>query len=40
MDSLTVDLFRHRLNNLTGTRHELVKLSESIDWEGLMRSGE
>jgi len=32
-------LFRHRLENLIDTRHELVKLSELIDWgrfEGVM----
>jgi len=29
----TDDLFRHRLENLIDTRHELVKLSELIDWE-------
>ena len=28
------DLFRHRLENLIDTRHELVRLSELIDWEG------
>ena len=28
------DLFRHRLENLINTRHELVKLSELIDWGG------
>ena len=27
------DLFRHRLENLIDTRHELVKLTELIDWE-------
>jgi len=27
------DLFRHRLENLIDTRHELVKLSELINWE-------
>ena len=27
------DLFRHRLENLIDTRHELVKLSELIDWD-------
>ncbi len=27
------DLFRHRLENLIDTRHELAKLSELIDWE-------
>ncbi len=32
-DSPTDDLFRHRLENLIDTRHELVKLSELIDWE-------
>ena len=30
----TEDLFRHRLDNLVDTRHELVKLSELSDWEG------
>ena len=29
----TDDLFRHRLENLIDTRHELVKLSELIDWD-------
>ncbi|MCH8135837.1 MAG: IS5 family transposase [Proteobacteria bacterium] len=32
-DSPTDDLFRHRLENLIDTRHELIKLSELIDWE-------
>jgi len=32
-DSPTEDLFRHRLDNLIDTRHELVKLCELIDWE-------
>ena len=32
-DTPTDDLFRHRLENLIDTRHELVKLSELIDWE-------
>ena len=32
-DLPTDDLFRHRLENLIDTRHELVKLSELIDWE-------
>ncbi len=32
-DSPTEDLFRHRLENLIDARHELVKLSELIDWE-------
>jgi len=32
-ESPTDDLFRHRLENLIDTRHELVKLSELIDWE-------
>jgi IS5 family transposase len=34
---LTDDLFRHRLENLIDTRHELVKLSELIDWDGFDR---
>jgi len=29
----TDDLFRHRLENLIDTCHELVKLSESINWD-------
>jgi len=29
----TDDLFRHRLENLIDTRHELVKLAALIDWE-------
>ena len=32
-DSPTDDLFRHRLENLIDPRHELVKLSELIDWD-------
>ena len=32
-DLSTDDLFRHRLENLIDTRHELVKLSKLIDWE-------
>ncbi len=32
-DLPTEDLFRNRLENLIDTRHELVKLSELIDWE-------
>ena len=32
-DLPTEDLFRHRLENLIDTRHELVKLAELIDWE-------
>lgn len=32
-ESPTDDLFRHRLETLIDTRHELVKLSELIDWE-------
>ena len=32
-DLPTDDLFRNRLENLIDTRHELVKLSELIDWE-------
>ncbi len=32
-DLPTDDLFRHRLENLIDTRHELVKPSELIDWE-------
>ena len=32
-DLPTDDLFRHRLENLIDTRHELVKLAELIDWE-------
>jgi len=32
-DLPTDDLFRHRLDNLIDRRHELVKLSELIDWE-------
>ena len=40
LDLRTEDLFRHRLENLIDTRHELVKLAELIDWGTLMRSGE
>ena len=29
------DLFRQELMNLIDRRHELVKLSDLIDWEGL-----
>lgn len=32
-DFPTEDLFRHRLDNLIDTRHELVKLCELIDWQ-------
>ncbi len=32
-DLPTDDLFRHRLENLIDPRHELVKLSELIDWQ-------
>ncbi len=32
-ESPTDDLFRHRLENLIDPRHELVKLSELIDWD-------
>ena len=32
-DSPTDDLFRHRLENLIDTRHELIRLAELIDWE-------
>jgi len=32
-DLSTDDLFRHRLENLIDTRHELVKLSKLIDWQ-------
>ncbi len=32
-DSPTDDLFRHRLENLIDTRHELVKLAKLVDWE-------
>lgn len=31
-DSPTDDLFRHRLDNLIDTRHELVRLAKLIDW--------
>ncbi len=29
------DLFRTRLDNMIDMRHELVRLSEAIDWSGL-----
>lgn len=32
-DLPTDDLFRQRLENLIDRRHELVKLSQLIDWE-------
>ena len=32
-DLPTDDLFRHRLDNLIDTRHELLILSELIDWQ-------
>lgn len=32
-DSPTDDLFRHRLENLIDTRHELVNLAALIDWQ-------
>lgn len=32
-NSPTDDLFRHRLENLIDTRHELVKLAAVIDWQ-------
>lgn len=32
-DFPTDDLFRHRLENLIDTRHELVRLSQLIDWQ-------
>lgn len=37
-DTANEDLFRHRLENLIDTRHELVKLSELIDWGGFDRA--
>ena len=30
------DLFRMELENLIDRRHELVRLSEAIDWEGIV----
>src|SRR5258708_30404656 len=30
-----IDLFRNRLENIISLEHALVKLSESLDWEGL-----
>jgi hypothetical protein len=29
------DLFRMELGNLIDRRHELVRLSEAIDWDGI-----
>ena len=37
LKSPTEDLFRHRLENLIDPRHELVKLSQLIDWERFER---
>ena len=31
------DLFRHRLDNIISLKHPLVRLAESIDWEGMNR---
>jgi len=37
-DSGTEDLFRAKLRNIINLRHELVRLAELIDWEGMERS--
>ena len=33
--SPTEDLFRHRLENIIDIRHELIRLSECINWSSL-----